>query len=328
MFKRKRKETPPEFMPNPDQTFQFLEVDDNEVGFMESIMRKQESDRLKAQKQREALELKEALNANKRYNRLGLLACLVGLCLFALIPNLRLKDVLVKGNRIIDSQLIEEYLALPELSPAYLISNSIIEQQILELPLVDSVKVSKIDNDLIIEVQEKELIGYMMDSDGAYFIERDGFKLPIEQDKMSGIVYLPLLDNFSDEQLYLLGENLAKVDIKIIENLAEIYIPTGESEQLIRLITNNGVKILSDIDSLYLLYGLPAVLERFTNYDNCLYLDGRNEVIIASDCAGIINKDSNEIVDEEVEVDNENTDEIAPETNTETNTENNENGNG
>ena len=114
----------------------------------------------------------------------------------------KVRSLRVEGNRFYSDEQICEMAGVGYdtrylLHPAFLMENALKGGS-----LIEDVQVEKSwSGDIRIKVEEKHVIGYLVQEDAYVLLCSSGEQITLQEDEIGSIVNYPLLNGFSDEQL-------------------------------------------------------------------------------------------------------------------------------
>ena len=139
----------------------------------------------------------------------------------------KVRSLRVEGNRFYSDEQICEMAGVGYdtrylLRPAFLMENALKGGS-----LIEDVQVEKSWNgDIRIKVEEKHVIGYLVQEDAYVLLCSSGEQITLQEDEIGSIVNYPLLNGFSDEQLDSIAQAFDEVSeevgAELIERISEI----------------------------------------------------------------------------------------------------------
>ncbi|MGM9946973.1 OCRE domain-containing protein [Floccifex sp.] len=174
----------------------------------------------------------------------------------------------------------------------YLMPGFLMENQVKNLDLIESVNVTKKENSIVIHIKEKMAVGYYIEDSKYYILTIDNESIELDSQYKSNLIHLPLISDLSKSQRKSLCEELKKVEdditYELIEKISQI-VPFSSSydENMIRLIMRDGNSIYSSFDSLSMLTKYSLVLTQLKGTSACLLLDLEHNAIDKISCTDI-----------------------------------------
>lgn len=217
------------------------------------------------------MKKKKNKRIKKIYKFLGLVIILA-LIVYGVI-NIRIKNIYVKGNKILTDQEIIELAGLENYPKLFSIPIIKIENQIKLEQIIESVKVRKnIFGRVDIEVREYNMLLIDETDNGIYLSNNK--KITMD----SKIIGLPTLINIVDENiLKAFLVKLNKVDQDILAKISEIeYTPNEYDKELFLLYMNDGNYVYINTNRLTNINKYEGMLEQLEGKKGILYLDSGN----------------------------------------------------
>ena len=189
---------------------------------------------------------KKVTDKNTKLKRLGMiLSVFISLIIIALIYFISNKSniyrIVVDGNYYLDSEVIIEESKLSTKDKFLLTFPFVVEKRINENPLIESCKVSLLDNRLVnISIREKKFIGYTFESNSVVLIGENDERIAIDSKNMYLINHLPYIEGFSNDDLVLIEKNLMECDKEVINEISEIHYYPDLKYQNVELIMRDG----------------------------------------------------------------------------------------
>ena len=186
----------------------------------------------------------------------------------------KVRSLRVEGNRFYSDEQICEMAGVGYdtrylLRPAFLMENALKGGS-----LIEDVQVEKSWNgDIRIKVEEKHVIGYL-----------------VQEDEIGSIVNYPLLNGFSDEQLDSIAQAFDEVSeevgAELIERISEILpYETSFNQNMMKIVMRDGNTLYGSYDSVGLLQIYQAALEQLEGKNVCFYMDGENQAMSKISCS-------------------------------------------
>ena len=211
-----------------------------------------------------------------KYFVLSVLICLTAIAtIYLLSEESRVKDISINGNVYLKS---DDIYKLSELTPKTVfmfINPGEVENRIKTNPMIDTCKVTLLDNmDVQIDVTENKIIGYSFEDDQNVLILANNKRVTLDKSNLYLIGKVPLIEGFDKDGIILIEKNFKDVDYKMINEISEIHYYPDIKFQNHELIMRDGNYIFTSV------YGLN-ILNRYYNmvssYDGsgnkCYYVE-------------------------------------------------------
>lgn len=215
---------------------------------------------------------KKRKRRNKRIARFALLVSFIVLIVAYLSSDMsKVKSLTVKNNvHFSDEQILE--LAGIDYDSNYILTLSLYTNLKLEKnPLIADAKLKKdLHGGFTILVEEEKVLGSLKDNPELLLIQGKG----VEEISNISLKSVPRIGAFSDDQLLKLNESFEDVDSKVITMISEI-LPHSESynSEMVRIIMNDGNRITSSYDGIYLINNYKKILPQLEGTHVCLFMD-------------------------------------------------------
>ena len=233
---------------------------------------------------------------NENYKKNGLLffsficgvVTLIGFLLFILFSNTsKVFDVVVSGNRYLDD---EDIVHLAQIDDNYYLNIPfIIEPRIKKHPLIDYVKVSYLDGNIIsIEVVEKKMIGYRLNEDSQFEAVLDsGDSFIIEENETYLISNVPLFETIKADKYEKFCKKIGELDDNIIKQISEITsYPFSYDPDMYEFVMADGnycFVSLIDIEKIVEYYSISFNIDQDVGHA-CIYIGDFTISAYASTC--------------------------------------------
>lgn len=149
--------------------------------------------------------------------------------------------IAVKNNHYLSEKDIIALSGLKPNNKFYFFLPSSIESKISESTFIDSCKVERKDGNLVvIQVEEKKIIGYTFKEDKNVFIFDDDSRVDVSKENLYIISKVPLISGFSDEEIILLEKNLVDCDYQILNEVSDIINYPSLKYQNVEIIMRDG----------------------------------------------------------------------------------------
>ena len=197
----------------------------------------------------------------------------------------KVRSLRVEGNRFYSDEQICEMAGVGYdtrylLRPAFLMENALKGGS-----LIEDVQVEKSWNgDIRIKVEEKHVIGYLVQEDAYVLLCSSGEQITLQEDEIGSIVNYPLLNGFTDEQLDSIAQAFDEVSeevgAELIERISEILpYETSFNQNMMKIVMRDGNTLYGSYDSVGLLQIYQAALEQLEGKNVCFYMDGENQAM-------------------------------------------------
>lgn len=228
---------------------------------------------------------KKKRKRNRKIIKFVFLMSAIGLLGFYLISDIsKVKSITVVNNVVYsDEEILEK--AKIDYKSSYLLTLRFWTNYMLEKdPLIKNASLSKnLQGGFTITIEEEKIIGYVADSPNNVLIQGKGM---VKVDNLN-IQNISRLSGFNDQQLKMLDEAFSKVKVELLPMISEI-IPHSESynENMVKIIMNDGNRITSSYEGIYLINNYKKILPQLQGTHVCLFMDEYSGNIIkqANDC--------------------------------------------
>ena len=193
--------------------------------------------------------------------------------LVAIILNIKIKNIYIKGNKILTDQEIIELSGLENYPKLFEKSTKSIKSKIKLSPYIENVKVKKnLFGKITIEVLEYNLLLKDVTDNFIYISNLD--KLPLDDN----IIGIPSLINYVDEDiLNSFLEKLNTIDKNILSKISEVeYTPNEYDKDLFLFYMNDGNYVYITTTRLLNINKYSSVVEKLEGKKGILYLDSGN----------------------------------------------------
>ena len=193
--------------------------------------------------------------------------------LVAIILNIKIKNIYIKGNKILTDQEIIELSGLENYPKLFEKSTNSIKSKIKLSPYIENVKVKKnLFGKITIEVLEYNLLLKDVTDNFIYISNLD--KLPLDDN----IIGIPSLINYVDEDiLNSFLEKLNTIDKNILSKISEVeYTPNEYDKDLFLFYMNDGNYVYITTTRLLNINKYSSVVEKLEGKKGILYLDSGN----------------------------------------------------
>lgn len=178
--------------------------------------------------------------------------------------------IVVEGNYYLSDEDILKQSELSTDNKFLLTIPYFVENRIKQDPLIESCKVSLLDNRLVkIEVKEKKQIAYAFENNGVVLINDKNERVSLDKDSMYLINRLPYIEGFSNEDMILIEKNLVDCAPELINEISEIHYYPEMRYQSVELIMRDGNYIFTSP------YGLK-ILNKYYDIESSYEKDGLN----------------------------------------------------
>lgn len=202
----------------------------------------------------------------------------------------RVKVLAATGNYYYTDQQILEMAGLNSKTRMLLAPAFVIEQRLSTDPLIESVSVKKGQESILVNVKEKTIIGYYVKDGHNYMLTNEGESILINEKYLNNIIHIPLLSDFSDEQLKMIWQEFKKYDSlltrEVIEKIAEMVpYSTSYDSNMIKITMQDGNMVYTSVPDLMMMSHYEDMLSQLKGQSVCLVLDATNSSINKLDCA-------------------------------------------
>lgn len=183
--------------------------------------------------------------------------------------------ITIRGNSYLSDEMILEMSGLNQDSKFLLTFPFMVERKVKNNELIADCKVERADGRLlIINVTEKKLLGYTFTDKGNVLLAEGGEFIPITQDNISLIAYVPVIEGFDEKALSLIAKNLIRCDTRIINEISEIHNYQELKFQNIMIVMRDGNYIFSSAYGLEILNKYFDMISSYHSTDNqCYYFE-------------------------------------------------------
>lgn len=214
-------------------------------------------------------------------------AFIVTSVLYFMLPESEVFKVVVNGNGYLSDSYYIGLSGIDEGDRFVLVNLSGVKDRISSSSIVESVDVRRENYNLIeINVREKSIIGYTYESEPMLLLS-DGTSIRLENDYLSIIANVPLIEGFDEEGLKLVSVGFKKLDKKMIGEISEIHrYPFSYDENMLEVIMRDGNYLYLSYYSLLMLNDYYTIVSGI-NADNenvCIYLDEMTNSGYTSEC--------------------------------------------
>lgn len=208
----------------------------------------------------------------------------------------------VKSYKVSKNQFYtqEEVLKIANLNldTYFLTPSFLIEKQLEEDPLIESAEIKKnFEGQFIIDITESKVIGYLADDVNSVLVQGEGLNKVNHYNSLE----LPRIYGLNENQLKELDSGFAKIDKELPFMISEIlHHSESYNDDMVMLIMNDGNRVVSGYNGLYLLNNYFAILPQLSGHYVCLYLDDISGNIIKQTKCGVSASNLEELNEEEV----------------------------
>lgn len=206
--------------------------------------------------------------------RAMLLAILVLLIAYFILPVSKVNAISIHGNHNLNESYIKELSGLSLNSRLFLSIPQMISAKLEQNPFIDQAEVTwKQDNVIDISISEKKAIGYRYDKDSPEVLFADGTSTELTSDYLDIIAKVPLITGFQGEELTnKLCKAFENVEEKVIEQISEIneYSLSYESSAL-KVLMRTGGYFISSFENLTSINYYNEYYSDMTNKSYCIF---------------------------------------------------------
>ncbi len=218
---------------------------------------------------------KEKVKKRKKYRKIKIIGFLLLFVVYLLLDVSNVANIRVTNNKILTHDQVVEAVGITT-KMKYLFINNIFKPKAKS----DFIKSYKIKNnylgEIVIDVTEIKLLGYVINEDSIDFISGDlkKIKLPTISDY---IINLPKI-NISEEAFFdKVIKSLSELDSNIISRISEISgYATSYDKNMIKLMMDDGNQIFASLGDLSLISNYNNIIESIGGNRICIQLDGVN----------------------------------------------------
>ena len=250
-------------------------------------------------------------------NRLFLLAILSSIILIIVayfaLPVSNIKRVAITGNKYLDDAYYRDMSQIHN-DDKYLLSfDSAIEKEFKECDLIEKVKVSHLNHNVVqIDITEKNVVGYIK-KDVPYLILDDGTEVKLKKEYEDILLSVPLIEGYTSDELKTIVKGFKKLNPSMLNEISEIHkYPFSYDEMTLEIIMRDGYYVYASYFALPLLNNYYLMVSGIDDDlgKPCIFLDETNNSAFTSDCPfwgiekeseGTDKEDSEEITETEDE---------------------------
>lgn len=201
----------------------------------------------------------------------------------------KVKSLDIDGNVYYTKEDILTKTGLSYNTRYLLIPSFYVEWKLEQDELIEDVKMIKdIDGRISLQIQEKLIVGYMVADDQNYVVASDGKQYPLDSSHLNTIVNLPLIDGFSEEELINMAKSFDKrerIDDQVMKMISEIHpYKTNYDPNMIKVVMQDGNKIYTSYESLFLLNTYKLALKELKSTHVCMFMDATTSAIATQNC--------------------------------------------
>ena len=186
--------------------------------------------------------------------------------------NIKTKNIIILNNNYYNDETIIEKAGIENYPKFLLLNKSKIKKKLLELELVEDVKITKIWGFILkIDIKEKKLL-YFVRSKNQYMASDN------KTYEVDNVIGLPTLINYVPEEVESsFIKRFSKLDTSIISLISEIeYSKTNYDEKRFLLYMNDGNEVYITVTRTDLLEKYVDIIKKVNNKKGILYLDSGN----------------------------------------------------
>ncbi len=226
------------------------------------------------------------------------------------------------GNHYITDSQVYELAGVNYDTRMILTPSTMLESRVEDMPLVDSVNVTKKNNKIIFEIEEKVVVGYYQEDGIDYALTIDNEAIQIDEEYQSSLVHVPYMSGFSAKQRKQICKQFkANKDVltkSVIEKISEMTpYKTSFDKNMVKITMQDGNIVYSSMDSLVMLSKYEAMLTELEGTNVCLMLDAQNSAIEKIDCADVGTSSKKKSSDDDDDEEDEDQEEAESEEETE-----------
>lgn len=164
----------------------------------------------------------------------------------------RVNTVYVKDNVFLSDEEVKEIVNFPIGIRMYGFFASDLANKIPKDTIIEKISINRhwLNQAVTISVQEKHIVGYLL-TDKIQLVAYDGSQKSLLVDQMGLLKGLPRITGFSDQQLVELASALARSDVVLFGNIAEIIRdPRSYDDNYLKVMMASGIVLNTSIYSL------------------------------------------------------------------------------
>ncbi len=201
----------------------------------------------------------------------------------------RVKVSAATGNYYYTDQQVLDIAKVNSASRYWLTPKFLIENRLKADPLIESVSVNKKNDSILIDIQEKTVIGYYVKDGKNYMLTNKGESILLDEKYLKNIIHFPLLSDFNDEQLERIWKEFEKYETlltrEVVEKIAEIVpYSTSYDQNMLKITMQDGNMVYTSIPDLMMMSHYKDMLSQLKGQSVCLVLDAQNSSINKLDC--------------------------------------------
>ncbi|TGY65433.1 cell division protein FtsQ/DivIB [Dubosiella muris] len=202
----------------------------------------------------------------------------------------RMKVMACTGNYYYSDSQIFDIAKVNSASRSLLTPSFLVERNLRADPLIESAKVTKNKDRILLDVKEKTVIGYFVKNGKNYVLTNEGETIELDQKYLKNIIHFPLMSDFTDQQLENIWKEFAKypklLTRGVVEKIAEM-VPYASSydANMIKMTMQDGNVVYTSVADLMMMSRYEDMLSQLRGQSVCLVLDAQNSTINKLDCA-------------------------------------------
>lgn len=200
-------------------------------------------------------------------------------------PYTKVQALICSGNYYYTPQQVFSIANLNVNTRTFLHPVGKIEKALEDNPLIKSADVTMDGQNIKINIQEKDIIGYYEKDGSNYLVTSTKERIPVENEtELRTLIHFPMLVDLSDETIDAIADQVAahpeQLNRQVFEKIAEI-LPWSESydKNMLKLVLQDGNTAFTSISSLPMMTTYQQVLTDLQGQDVCLLLDGEHSVV-------------------------------------------------
>ena len=205
---------------------------------------------------------------------------------YFLLPVSNVFSIAVSGNVYLQDKDIIKQSGITNETKFLLVNPIKVKEKILENKIIKDCEVKLSDNKLIsIEVKENKIIGYMFIENECVLVLENNIRIPLDNENLYLINYVPLLEGFSNEDIILIGKNLKNIDYKIINEISEMHNYKDLKYQNVQIIMRDGNNIFASVYGLNILNSYYNIESSYASDEkHCIYFEDISQNAYVSAC--------------------------------------------
>ena len=223
---------------------------------------------------------------NKIERRAILIAALILIGVFFLLPGNRVRSINVHGNTYVNEDYIMDAAGISTKSKYLLVLPDLVEYRLKQNPFILDAQVDmQKQNNISITVTENTPVGYRYE-DEPYVLFTNNEKLQLKSEYLDIISKIPMITGFEkEEQTRLLCKAFSDIDKDILEDISEIkQYDLGYDNQAIEVLMRNGGYFFGNYYNMSILNQYYAIYTRLEDTSKCIFADDNMKTAYGKAC--------------------------------------------